>query len=119
MQLRSLTCDHHDLGKDGLAGRFRLWTTERRETLETSACYHSCLPLHVSVGYLGFFNQLQQVFDMLSQQILALPHLIQSSERIQKKEFSPESHGPTNVSKFVYKTWKTYLTAFVSRVAYR
>lgn len=40
--------------------------------------------LHVSVGYLGFFNQLQQVFDMLSQQILALPHLIQSSERIQK-----------------------------------
>lgn len=84
MQLRSLTCDHHDLSKDGLVTCFRLWRTKSRENLETSACYHSCVPLHVSVGYLGLFNQLQQVFDMLSQQILALPHLIQSSESIQK-----------------------------------
>lgn len=46
------------------------------EQLETSACYRSCVSLRVSVGYLWFFDQLQQVFDMLSQQILALPHLI-------------------------------------------
>lgn len=45
----------------------------------------TAVSLRVSVGYLGFFDQLQQVFDMLSQQILALPHLIQSSERIQKR----------------------------------
>lgn len=55
--------------------------TKNLEKLNTSACYHSC----VSVGYLWFFDQLQQVFDMLSQQILALPHLIQSSARIQKR----------------------------------
>lgn len=59
--------------------------TKNHEKLEPSACYHSCVSLRVSVGYLGFFDQLQQVFDMLSQQILALPHLIQSSERIQKR----------------------------------
>lgn len=34
-----------------------------------------------SQSYLGFLDQVQQVFDVVSQQILALPHLIQSSGR--------------------------------------
>ena len=75
----------------------------------------------VSVAYLRFFNQVQQVFDMVSQQVLALPHLIQSSERdlclvinqskLKKSCYSTVCHliGEPN----------TYLTAFVSRVAYR
>lgn len=38
-----------------------------------------------SQHYLGFFDQVQQVFDVMSEQILTLPHLIQSSERCREK----------------------------------
>lgn len=55
---------------------------------------------------------------MLPQQVLALPHLVQSSERIQIKAFSSDVTAQTNVM-FVIYTYGTYLTAFVSRVAYR
>lgn len=92
--MRSLTCDHHDLRKDGLARCFRLQINKKKhENLEASACQLSFLP----VGYLWFFDQLQQVFNMLSQQILALPHLIQSSERIKIKGFSSDAHRSTIV----------------------
>lgn len=46
-------------------------------------------------------------------------HISFKALRASKEEFSPDSHRSTNVSRFVSKTWKTYLTAFVSRVAYR
>lgn len=92
--MKSLTCDHHDLSKDGLARCFRLQIKKKHEKLETSACHLRS----VSVGYLWFFDQLQQVFDMLSQQILAFPHLIQSSERSQIKDFSSDAHRSTNAT---------------------
>lgn len=49
----------------------------QKNLLETSIV--QLLQSVVCVSYLGFFDQVQQVFDMVSQQILALPHLIQSS----------------------------------------
>lgn len=66
---------------------------QKHEKLEACVCTLSFL----SAAYLWFFDQLQQVFNVLSQQILALPHLIQSSERIQIKGFSSDAHRSTIV----------------------
>lgn len=70
-----------------------------------------------SLGYLWFLDQLQQVFNMLSQQILALPHLIQSSERIKQRASVETLTGPVCV--WLFDADRTHLTALVSRVAYR
>lgn len=53
-------------------------------------------------SHLGFFDQVQQVFDVMSQHVLALPHLIQSSEGQRDDLGQDRFRGPKNTSDLFY-----------------